>query len=185
MSMLAAFMEAMGEAASAVDASPQSPPAEPPGFEAFFEAEYPRLARAMYLVTGNAQEAEELAQESFLAVWERWDRVHDMDDPTGYLFRTAMNRFRSRLRRATRAARRVVGGAEGRDGFADADERDAVARALAALTPRQRAAVVLTELLGYGADEAGRILGVQPPTVRSLASQGRAAMRTLLETDDG
>lgn len=185
MSMLKAFMHAMGEAASTVDASPSRGSAEPPGFEAFFESEYPRLARAMYLVTGNAQEAEELAQESFLAVWERWDRVHDMDDPTGYLFRTAMNRFRSRLRRATRAARRAVGASEGRDGFAEADERDVVARALSALTPRQRAAVVLTELLGYGAEESGRILGVQAPTVRSLASQGRAAMRPMLETDDG
>jgi RNA polymerase sigma factor (sigma-70 family) len=183
--MLAAFMDGMKDAEGDVDASPSRGSAEPAGFEAFFEAEYPRLARAMYLVTGNAQEAEELAQDSFLAVWERWDRVRAMDDPTGYVYRTAMNRFRSRLRRAGRAARRVVGAAEGRDGFAEADERDAVARALAALTPRQRAAVVLTELLGYGADDAGRILRIQPATVRSLASQGRAAMRTNLESDDG
>ncbi len=183
--MLAAFMDAMGEAASAVDASPSHGSSEPAGFETFFEAEYPRMARAMYLVTGNAQEAEEIAQESFLAVWERWDRVRAMDDPTGYVYRTAMNRFRSRLRRATRATRRVMGAAEGRDGFAEADERDAVARALAGLTPRQRAAVVLTELLGYGAEEAGQILGIQPPTVRSLASQGRATMRSMLGADDG
>jgi len=185
MSMLAAFMDGMKDAAGDVDASPQTPPADPPGFEAFFEAEYPRLARAMYLVTGNAQEAEEIAQDSFLAVWERWDRVRPMDDPTGYVYRTAMNRFRGRLRRAARAARRMVGVAQARDGFADVDERDAVALALAALPPRQRAAVVLTELLGYGADDAGRILGIQPATVRSLASQGRAAMRTELESDDG
>ncbi|MGH2636931.1 MAG: RNA polymerase sigma factor, partial [Actinomycetota bacterium] len=116
--------------------------------------------------------------------WERWDRVGSMDDPTGYLFRTAMNRFRSRARRATWAARRVLGAAEGGDAFALAEDRDALARALAALPERQRAAIVLTELLGYGSEEAGRILGVKDVTVRSLASQARSALRTHLEDRD-
>lgn len=157
--------------------------ATPLSFETFFEAERTRLLRALYLLTGNAQEAEEVMQDAFVAVWERWDRVSSMDDPTGYLYRTAMNRHRSRVRRVTRAAKRVVGAAESGDAFAAADERDAVARALVTLTPRQRAAVVLTELLGYGADEAGSILGVQPVTVRVLASQGRAAMREVMSDD--
>lgn len=167
----------------------RSPPGEqdPPAvrsFESFFEAEHDRLLRALYLVTGNAEEAEELMQDAFVAVWERWDRVGAMDEPTGYLYRTAMNRFRSRLRRAARATRRVVGAAEGGDAFAAAEERDAVARALARLPERQRAAVVLTELLGYDSTEAGRILGVKDVTVRSLASQARAVLRTELEDRD-
>ena len=116
-------------------------------------------------------------QDAFVAVWERWDRVSGMDEPTGYLYRTAMNRFRSRLRRASRAARRAIGSDDGRDAFAAADERDAVARALARLPERQRSAIVLTELLGYGSEEAGRILGVKDVSVRSLASQARAALR--------
>jgi RNA polymerase sigma factor (sigma-70 family) len=107
-----------------------------------------------------------------------------MEEPTGYLYRTAMNRFRSRLRRASRAAKRAVGASEGGDAFAAADERDALARGLARLPERQRAAIVLTELLGYGSDEAGRILGVKDVTVRSLASQARAALRTHLEDRD-
>jgi DNA-directed RNA polymerase specialized sigma24 family protein len=80
-------------------------------------------------VTGNVQEAEEVAQDAFLAVWERWDRVRAMEEPTGYLFRTAMNRLRSLRRRAARAARRAIGRAEGGDPFAEADEREALARA--------------------------------------------------------
>jgi RNA polymerase sigma-70 factor (ECF subfamily) len=71
----------------------------------------------------------------------------------------------------------VVGSAEGRDAFAAADERDALARALGRLPERQRSALVLTELLGYGSQEAGTILGVKDVTVRSLASQARAALR--------
>ena len=112
-------MDRMSEPASAVSARAVPPePALAPSFEAFFEVEHERLVRALYLVTGNAQEAEELMQDAFVAVWERWDRVSVMDDPTGYLYRTAMNRFRSRLRRASRAARRAIGSEVGGDAFA-------------------------------------------------------------------
>ena len=59
-----------------------------------------------------------------------------------------------------------------------------MARALARLTRRQRAAIVLTEYLSYTTDEAGAILGVKPVTVRVLASQGRAALREALGGSD-
>jgi RNA polymerase sigma-70 factor (ECF subfamily) len=175
----------MSEPASTVsERRAAEPPREHLAFEAFFEAEHARLLRALYLVTGNVAEAEEIMQDAFVAVWERWDRVAAMDAPAGYLYRTAMNRWRSRVRRATVAARRVVGAGEGGDLFAAADERDRLARALARLPRRQRAAIVVTELLGYPTDEAARILGVKDATVRSLASQGRAALRADLEERD-
>jgi DNA-directed RNA polymerase specialized sigma24 family protein len=63
-----------------------------------------------------------------------------------------------------------------------ADERDALARALARLPERQRSAIVLTELLGYDSEEAGRILGVKDVTVRSLAS---ASARGLADPPGG
>lgn len=157
----------------------------PQAFEAFFAEERDRLLRALYLLTGNVQEAEEIMQDAFVEVWERWGRVSAMDSPAGYLFRTAMNRHRSGVRRALRAARRTIGIAEGGDEFARADERDALARALAQLPTRQRAAIVLTELLGYDAGIAAEILGVRGVTVRSLASRARAALRRELEGDDG
>jgi len=153
-------------------------------FEEFFRAEHGRLLRALYLVTGSAEEAGEVAQEAFVRVWERWDRVRDLENPTGYLYRTALNVHRSALRRARRAVGRLAGAGSGRDPFADADDRDQVIRGLRTLTPRQRAALVLTELLGYGSEEAGAILGVQAVTVRTLASQGRAALRSTMEHDD-
>ena len=146
-------------------------------FEDFFEAERGRLLRALYLLTGNREEAEEVLQDAFVAVWERWDRVQTMDDPTGYLYRTALNRHRSALRRAARAARRAVGRAEGGDLFAQADERDALARALAKLSPRRREAIVLTELLGYDSPGAARVMGITDTTVRRLTQQARERLR--------
>ena len=65
-----------------------------------------------------------------------------------------------------------------------ADARETVRRALASLTPRQRAAIVMTELLGFSSSEAGKVLGIRPGTVRALATQGRAAFRDLLEDPD-
>jgi len=155
--------------------------ASPPAFEDFFEAERGRLLRALYLLTGNAEEAEEVLQDAFIAVYERWDRIGAMDDPTGYLFRTALNRHRSGLRRAARAARRTVGQAHGGDLFARADERDALARALATLSPRRREAIVLTELLGYGSAEAGSLMGIADVTVRRLNQEAREHLRRELE----
>jgi RNA polymerase sigma factor (sigma-70 family) len=178
------FMARMRETLEAIPAE-DDPLSGPPTFEAFFAEERTRLLRALYVLTGNAQEAEEIMQDAFLELWERWDRVSAMASPVGYLYRTAMNRHRSGVRRAVRAARRAIGLAEGDDEFARADERDALARALTRLPSRQRAAIVLTELLGYDARVAAEILGVRDVTVRSLASRGRAALREELEDHDG
>ena len=153
-------------------------------FETFFEAERPRLFRALVLVTHDALEAEELMQDAFVRVWEHWDRVATMDDPIGYLFRTALNLHRSRLRRALTAAKRAVTPPSGPDPFDEVATRDEAIRALALLTVRQRAAVVVTELLGYSSEDAGRILGIRAGTVRALTSQARATILAWKELDD-
>ena len=153
-------------------------------FEDFFREHSPNLYARLCLITGNRAEAEELSQDAFLKVWERWDRVADMEEPVGYLYRTAMNLFRKRYRRTLLALRKTVSAELRRDEFAMAEDRSVVARALLELAPRQRAALVLTELIGFTSEEAGRMLGVRAGTVRALASQGRAAMKQQLEDDD-
>jgi RNA polymerase sigma factor (sigma-70 family) len=61
------------------------------------------------------------------------------------------------------------------------EERDVVMRALSRLTPRQRAAIVLMDLLGLTSDAAGQALGVRPSTVRVLAARARAVMKDGME----
>lgn len=153
-------------------------------FEAFYEAEARTLFRRLWLVAGNRAEAEELMQDAFLIVWQRWDRVGSMDDPVGYLYRTAMNLFRKRYRRALLAVRRTVGLAPANDDFSDADDRQVVRHVLATLPARQRAALVLTELLGFTTKEAGDALGVTDATIRSLTRHGRDAFRKVMEVED-
>jgi RNA polymerase sigma-70 factor (ECF subfamily) len=154
-------------------------------FEEFFETERRRLFRAIYLMTGSTHDAEELTQDAFLVVWARWERVRQMDSPTGFLYRTAMNAFRSRHRRLARSAKRSVLPSPPEDPFEAADLKDSIVRALRAIPPRQRAALILTELLDYDSEEAGRLLGVKPVTVRNLASQARAGLKRSMEAPDG
>jgi RNA polymerase sigma factor (sigma-70 family) len=152
-------------------------------FEAFYMANERRLFRALYVLTSDRHEAEDLAQLAFCKVWERWGRVGRLDDPAGYLFRTAFNARRSATRRTMRAARRLVDHAFVHPAPSPppepadvATDRDSVARALTALTPRQREAVVLTELLDCATGEAAEIMRIRPATVRVLVSQARAAL---------
>jgi hypothetical protein len=66
---------------------------QPGSFEEFFEREHHALFAALLLLTRQRQEAEEIMQDSFLKLWERWDHVRDLENPTGYLYRTAMNGY--------------------------------------------------------------------------------------------
>jgi RNA polymerase sigma-70 factor (ECF subfamily) len=146
-------------------------------FEDLVEAEHSALYGALCLITRDRAEAEDVTQEAFLRVWERWDRVVQMNNPAGYLFRTAMNTWRKRRRRVAMSIRRAIRLAPPRDELAEVEVRDAVVRALASLTPRQRAAIVLVDLLDQSSEEAATLLGIKPPTVRVLVSQGRAALK--------
>jgi hypothetical protein len=131
-------MAPMEDAIATVDTPPAPEPVASATFEDFFHQQHRGLFGALWLLTRDRSEAEELMQDAFLKVLERWDRIRDLDDSVGYLYRTAMNLFRSRRRRVAMAMRRVVRPQPQEDGLADVEEREAVARALAPLTPRGR-----------------------------------------------
>ena len=147
-------------------------------FESFFELTNQRLFGGLCLVTGNRHEAEEIMQDAFLRLLERWDRVRGLEDPSAYLFRTAMNVFRNRYRRTALGVRKTLSLATSEDAFATVEDRDVVVRALRDLTPDQRAAVVLTGYVGLTSEEAGKMIGMRASTVRTLATRARAAIRS-------
>jgi RNA polymerase sigma-70 factor (ECF subfamily) len=151
---------------------------EPLDFAAFFADEHGGLLKLLYFVTGNRADAAEVMQDAFLKVWERWDRVETIDDPRAYLFRVALNGSRMRARAARRAVRRLVAPSLSTDPYDEVDLREDVRQMLRSLAPRQRAALVLLDMYGYGSEEAAQVLGIRPSTVRALASQGRAVLRT-------
>lgn len=146
-------------------------------FEDLFQGEKAGLYGVLCIVTRNRHEAEEITQEAFVRVLERWDRVGAMKDPRAYLYRTAMNTFRTGFRHAAMAAKRTLDLSRPDDAMADVDARDAAMRALAPLSPRQRAAVVLTDLLGFPSKEVARMLGIRASTVRMHVSRAHTALK--------
>ena len=156
---------------------PREASAGTPSFEEMFLDVHDRLYRALYFITGSSADAEELMQDAFLKLWERWDRLDTIEDPVAYLFRVALNGVRMRARRARVAASKILPTAGARDPFDDINVREDVRRMLRGISPRQRTAIVLTEILGYSSEQAARIMRIRPTTVRVLASQGRSALR--------
>ena len=153
-------------------------------FEDLFHSERDRLFRVLCVITGSRQEAEDISQDAFARLWERWATVSRMANPAGYLHRTAMNLFRNRYRRALLAARRTISSPIEDDAFEAVDDRQVALQVLRSMAPRQRAAIILTEVLGYTAEEAGTMLGVRAATVRALHFQARSALKSHRETSD-
>jgi RNA polymerase sigma-70 factor, ECF subfamily len=152
----------------------------PKAFEDFFEETHRRLFGGLCLITGNRHDAEDILQDAYLRLWERWDRVGSLEDPVGFLFRTALNLFRSRRRRAL-LGRRLSSSANKVDDLAAVEDRDEVVRMLRALSAAERASIVLTTMFGYSSEEAGAILGVQPATVRAHATRARTRTRETIK----
>ena len=146
-------------------------------FETFVLENHARLYGALCLLTKDRYEAEEIAQEAFVRILERWDQVRVVEDPTGYLFRTALNVYRKRFRRALLAVRRAAAVAPTDDFVERIETSDLLVRAIAELPSDQRAALIITSLLGYSSDDAAGILGARPSTVRARATRARAALR--------
>jgi RNA polymerase sigma-70 factor (ECF subfamily) len=153
-------------------------------FGAFFAIQYERLGKAMYLLTGDIGEAEDLAQDAMVRVYERWDRVATMASPEGYLFRTALNLYRSRLRRAAVRFRRSPPPVT-TDPLIAAEDRDDIGRLLRALPIGQREALVIIEWLGLTADEASKVLGIEPASVRARVSRAKTALRRAEASPEG
>src|SRR5512145_2173767 len=139
---------------------------ESAAFDEFFHAEHERLFQALYLLTGDRYEADDLAQEALLRAYERWDRVGAMDSPAGYVYRTALNRHRSRLRALLVRARRVFAAIRAVDLSSGVATSQDVRLALARLPRGQREALIVVEWLGLGSEDAGRVLAIDASSVR-------------------
>jgi RNA polymerase sigma factor (sigma-70 family) len=151
-----------------------------PAFEEFFLAEHERLFQALLLLTGDRFEADDLAQEALLRAYERWDRVASMESPAGYVYRTALNLHRSRLRKLVVRARRVFASVAVEDLSGPVAASHDVRRALARLPRGQLEALILVEWLGLASEEAGRVLGIEASSVRGRLHRGRASLRELM-----
>ena len=146
------------------------------GFDAFAEAETPRLLGLAFALTGSPHDAWDLVQEALVRVGMRWRRLADQN-PGGYA-RTVVVRLN--VDRARRRRREVVTGAvpEREAPVVLVDEPDPwLLAALGTLSPQQRAAVVLRVLEDLDHAGIAERLGCSAGTARSHLSRGLARLR--------
>ena len=145
-------------------------------FETAYNGAWLPVFRFALAWTNDWAAAEDLAQESFLRLWDRRARIDWTQPVLPWLLtttkRNATDRFR-RLRRSL-AARGPISVSPVSD--AGIDWLDLRAD-FAVLSPLERAALVLTALEDMPATEAGTILGVEANAVRSAASRGRRKLK--------
>ena len=155
------------------------------GFDAFFHAHVERVARAAALVARDPGAGQDLAQEAFARALERWGSMASDDHARNFVYKVAINLARSHVRKHGRV---VLYGLRGRDhagGSGGIDAADAwmeMSEALGALSPRQRACVILVDYVDMDSAGAGDILGMSAATVRVHLTRGRRTLQERLRT---
>lgn len=136
-------------------------------------------------LAGDWSEADEVAQQTFVAAWTHLARFQRGRDFRLWLCGVAYRKFLAARRSAWRRRRREEIAAEGQAVVAvpDADDRLDLRKAMAALSEEQRAAVALCLAAGYSHGEAAETLGIPLGTVKSHVLRGRAALLAALGGD--
>ena len=164
-------------------------PGEVPTWDEIVERHSDRVYRLAYRLTGNRPDAEDLTQEVFFRVFRSLD-TYTPGTFEGWLHRITTNVFLDQARRKQRirfdalsderASRLASGTASPDAAYVDVRFDDDVERALTALPPEFRAAVVLCDVEGLTYDEIAEILDAKLGTVRSRIHRGRAMLRRSL-----
>jgi RNA polymerase sigma-70 factor (TIGR02960 family) len=161
-------------------------------FPEFFTSQYGRLRRLGFLLTGDWAQAEDLAQEALVRVYWRWSLVRRQAHPEAYARKVLVNRHRSLLRRLRLEARHARQTRVEAAGLGRRDELLAVQAAIRRLPARQRAVLILREVLRWQATEVAELLDTSVASVNSALQRARATLDELdldsagpAEVDDG
>ncbi|MEU6471203.1 SigE family RNA polymerase sigma factor [Streptomyces massasporeus] len=153
------------------------------GFDEFAAARWSTLLHVARLLTGgDRQRAEDLVQEALVKLWFAWPKIADQA-PEAYV-RTVLVRLAARSARRRWWGERPVEQLPDRAGPVDVSsavaERSRLEGALAQLSPKQRAAVVLRYYEDLPESQVAQALGCPVGTARSHASRGVARLRQIL-----
>jgi RNA polymerase sigma-70 factor (sigma-E family) len=147
-------------------------------------------ARLAYLLTGDRQVAEDIVQDAFVRLAGRLAHLRDPGAFDAYLRRTVVNLSRSywRRKKLERSYLKREGGAIGGEATSrnasSIEDRDLLWHAMARLTDRQRAAIVLRFYEDLSEADVAEILRCRPGTAKSLVSRGLEAMRQEIRGED-
>ncbi|UDY25129.1 RNA polymerase sigma factor [Nocardioides sp. Kera G14] len=149
----------------------------------FYVLACPPLIGYLTVLTGNAADAEEVAQEAFVRLWQRWSTVQHYDNPSAWLrqvaTRLAINRFRrSKVAVLALPRLRTV------DHYEIDDPDVDLTRALGTLPIEQRAVVLLHHLHDLPLTEVASLLDIPSGTAKSRLARARTALAPLLDRSE-
>lgn len=153
------------------------------GFREFVSARLTSLSRRAYLLTGDHYAAEDLLQSVLVKVGTRWRRVAAAEDPDAYVRKIFYNEQVSRWRRRARTPEDPLAEPPEKPGQRDeADEavrRMVLRQALARLTHRQRAVIVLRFFEDLSEVDAAGVLNCSVGTVKSQLHHALGRLRAI------
>jgi len=165
----------------------------PPSWDEIVREHSARVYRLAYRLTGNRHDAEDLTQETFVRVFRSLSS-YTPGTFEGWLHRITTNLFLDQVRRKQRIRMEAMGDDDGlyparpdsspERGFEHANLDHDVQRALDALSPEYRAAVVLCDIEGLSYEEIAVTLGIKLGTVRSRIHRARSQLRAALPHRD-
>lgn len=159
-------------------------PTRDAGVRALYERSHADMVRFAAFLTGDAHQAEDIAHEAFVRVFDAWDRIDDHARVDAYLKATVVNLVRGKHRRDVVAQRRgtthltVVASAE--DTAMGHVGRERVLAAVADLPLRQRACVVMRHWMRMTETEIAATLDLSVGSVRTHIKRGTETLKRTL-----
>jgi RNA polymerase sigma-70 factor (sigma-E family) len=154
---------------------------------ALYSTHYRSLVRLAALLVRDSATAEEVVQDSFVAMHGSWLRLRDSDKALSYLRQSVVNRSRSVLRHRVVVDRNAPKPAPDMPSAEQSAmallERSAVISALRKLPARQREALVLRYYADLAEYEIASAMGISRSAVKSHTARGMAALRGVLERE--
>ena len=160
-------------------------------FDDFFYQQRRSLLAHAYVLTGSADDAQDLVQEVLLRVWRKWGDVSEMDNPAAWSRTVLNNLVTGRWRRARVEMRYSLrtGPIDGPVAYPAPDASDVdLARELRHLPHNERTALLLYHVVGLRVSEVASEMGAPEGTVRSWLTRGRLSLAKALQIsteDDG
>lgn len=147
-------------------------------FDAFYRSQRAPLYRALALTLRDADLAAEAVDEAMVRAYQSWWRISGYDNSAGWTYRVALNWAISRIRRRRRE---LHASTRDDEAVSDVTHDTDVDAAIASLTPKLRAVIVLRYYLDWSISDIAGALRLPSGTVKSRLHRGLAAMRTALE----
>ncbi|WP_217575040.1 RNA polymerase sigma factor [Mesorhizobium sp. GbtcB19] len=162
---------------------------DPAAVQAMVARKLPRVLALARRMLGDAAEAEDVAQETFVRIWRHaagWRQKGTRFDT--WVHRVALNLCYDRLRRRREWVTDELPEVADETPLPDAmpgDEERRVGQALQRIAPRQREAIVLVYYQDLSNIEAASAMQVSVDALESLLARGRRALQAMLVGDDG